>query len=157
MLPDQLRDVVFLTEMHEVNITYKRPVLDEMPLANSSSKADKILRSVIDLDRIDHKEFFWILLLSNNNNVLGISQISEGTATSTMVNLREIIQLCILSNAVGLIIAHNHPSGTLKASKSDVNLTEKIKTATLLFDVKLLDHLIITSEGYYSFADDGNL
>jgi len=146
-----------LTQMQEISIVYRRPVYNEMPHIDSSSKADKIIRSIIDLDRIDYKEFMWILLLNNANRVLGMAKIGEGDVKGVLVNAREIIQLGICTNAVGVIMVHNHPSGQLIPSNADINLTQKIKDITSLFDMTLLDHLIITSEGYYSFADEGKI
>lgn len=147
-------DSLPLMQMHEVEIIYKRPVYNEMPHIDSASRVYEVLKSVINLERIDYKEFLWVLLVNNANRVIGISRISEGTSTGTIVNLREIIQLGLCSNASGIILAHNHPSGKLVPSKADIGLTEKVKTITKLFDMNLLDHLIITSEGYYSFADE---
>ena len=143
--------------MNEVSIVYKRPLLDEMPNVKSSIDADEILKNVIDLDTLDYKEFFWVLLLNNCNSVLGFAEIGKGDTKGVIVNVKEIFQLTLTSNATSIILCHNHPSGKLKASISDKNITSKVKEIAELFSVTLLDHLILTSESYYSFADNGIL
>lgn len=108
-------------------------------------------------DLIDYKEVFYIILLNNSNEVLGISKISEGGITGTVVDVRLVFQIALKSHAVGMILAHNHPSGTLKPSQADISLTKKLKNAGEILDVKVLDHLIITTENYFSFADENIL
>lgn len=97
---------------------------------------------------------FWILLLNNANQVLGFSETGIGTVKSVDVNFTEICQLAILSNAVGVVVSHNHPSGKLFPSSQDLKLTKRIQKGLDLFNIKLLDHLIITTESYYSFSDN---
>ena len=100
-----------------------------------------------------HEEF-WILYLNNANAVLSISQLSKGGITGTVVDIRLILKQALQCGAVGLIVAHNHPSGQLKPSRSDIALTQKLAKAATLVDIKLLDHLIITESSYFSFADE---
>ena len=140
--------------MKEVHIVYSRPVFDEMPKVSRSQDADTIIRECIDTKRIDHKEFFWILLLNRANKVLAFAEISKGDSVSASVSIKEIMQLVLLSNSVAIILIHNHPSGQLKPSQSDINFTKKIQEMALIFNVNVFDHLIITSESYYSFADN---
>ncbi len=140
-----------------VELHYKRPHIDSMTKISRSQDVSELLRQHINLNQIDYKEFFWVILLSNSNHVLGLSQISVGSTNATFVNLKEVYQLALLSSAVGVIISHNHPSGTLKPSDSDIKLTKKIKKGLDILDLKLLDHLILTSEDYYSFSDEGML
>ncbi len=142
---------------HEVQIHYRRPIFDVPKKIASSEDADAILREFIDLGRIDHKEFFWLILLNNSNYVIGMSEIGAGNTTGVCVNFKEIFQLAILANAMGIIVAHNHPSGNLNASTSDIQITQKLRESTKLLDITLLDHLIITSEGFRSLSDDGKL
>jgi len=142
---------------YEVEIHYKRPLFSSMQKVASSLEANTILRNYIDTNVLDVKEFFWIILLSRANKVLGISTITIGNTSGVTVNYREIIQLTLLSNASHIIVAHNHPSGKLAPSENDKRITEKLQEGLNLFDIKLLDHLILTSEAYYSFADEGNL
>ena len=106
---------------------------------------------------MDVKEFFWTIFLSRANGVLAISTIGSGDISGVMVNIREILQLTLLTNASHLIVAHNHPSGKLVPSERDRKITKKLQQGLLLFDAKLLDHLILTSENFFSFADNGEL
>lgn len=145
------------SSMHEVGIVYKRPLLDDMPLVNSSEDAYNVLRTVIDDETIDHKEYFWLLLMNNANRALGFAEIGKGDVRGVVVNTKEIFQLAINVNAAGIIVSHNHPSGTLKPSQRDKDITKKVQVIGELFSVNLLDHIIITSEGYYSFSDEGLL
>ena len=142
---------------HEVQIHYKRPIFEVPKKIASSEDADALLREFIDLNRIDHKEFFWLILLNNSSYAIGMSEIGAGNTTGVCVNFKEIFQLAILSNATGIIVAHNHPSGKLEFSNSDIQISQKLKKSTKLLDITLLDHLIITSEGFRSLSDDGKL
>lgn len=137
----------------EIELHYKRPLLSSMKHISSSKDAETILRAYIPLNRIDLKEFFWVLLLSNTNRLIGISQLATGTQRSAHVQIREIFQLTLVANASNLIVAHCHPSGNLTVSDADIKLTKKIQKLCDLFDVSLLDHIIITSESYTSFSD----
>ena len=141
--------------IHEIEVIYKRPAISEMKSITQSSDAEKIFREMIPEDRIDFKEFFLVALLSRCNRVLGVSNVSVGASNGTVVDVKEILQLAIKTNASSIIVCHNHPSGNLQASENDKRFTEKIKQACKLFEIVLLDHVIISSEGYYSFADNG--
>ena len=143
--------------IQEVEIRYKNITpKNERPKISSSRDCAEVLRVAIG-DYIDYKEVFFIVLLNNSNEVLGVSKISEGGITGTMVDIRLLFQTALKSHAVGLILAHNHPSGTLKPSQADISLTKKIKSAGDILDIKVLDHLIITTESYFSFADENYL
>ncbi|KQC32914.1 hypothetical protein AAU57_05970 [Nonlabens sp. YIK11] len=117
----------------------------------SSQDAFKVLQPIIG--ELPHEEF-WVLLLDNSNKVLEKHQVSKGGITATHVDHRLLFKQAIAAGAVAIIIAHNHPSGTLKPSKPDQDITRKIKTAGDTLDIKVLDHLIVTQENYYSFADN---
>src|SRR5690606_3634690 len=111
-----------------------------------------------DKETIGLHESFKVLLLNNSNRVKGSYNLSMGSLTGTMVDLRILFAVILKSLSTGIILAHNHPSGTLKPSAPDLQITEKIAKAANMFDIKLLDHIIITPDGsYYSFADDGIL
>ncbi|WP_299216999.1 JAB domain-containing protein [uncultured Dokdonia sp.] len=139
----------------EVQIHYKRPVYDVAKKISTSQSAEIIFRDFADTDRLDYKEFFFVMLLTNANQVIAISEISIGCTNGTLVNTKEVIQLALLTNTSGVIIAHNHPSGELKKSASDDTITQRIKGALGLLDMTLLDHIILTTESYVSFADEG--
>ncbi|AUP79126.1 JAB domain-containing protein [Flavivirga eckloniae] len=143
-----------VTKIHEVGIVYKRKLFDEMITIKSSRDIDTFLRKTIDLEIVDLKEVFWVILLNNSHKILGLSEIGVGDAKGVIVNTIEIFQLAIKTNATSIVICHNHPSGKLVASRQDKSITQKIKQAAELFSIKLLDHIIITSEHYYSFSDD---
>ncbi|WP_299213523.1 JAB domain-containing protein [uncultured Dokdonia sp.] len=140
---------------NEVQIHYKRPLYDKEQRIASSMATENLLRDFVDTNRLDYKEFFWVILLSNANQVLGVSEISIGNTNGTYVNYKEIAQLALLTNATGVIIAHNHPSGVLKASHSDHSTTKNLKKSLDTLHIKLLDHIILTTESYVSFADEG--
>jgi len=102
-------------------------------------------------------EQFWVIYLNNANKVLVKSKISQGGMTATVVDVRLILKEALKLNATGLILCHNHPSGTLKASKADQVVTDKVKAAASLMDIQLLDHIIVTDQSYFSFADLGRI
>lgn len=107
---------------------------------------------------LDYKEYFWCFYLTRANKVLGDTEIGHGSATGVVVNIPEIFVTALKTSAASLIVVHNHPSGTLKPSVRDKEITNSIKVSGDLLSIKLLDHLIITSESkYYSFADEGEL
>ena len=139
---------------HEVELHYKRPVFNTMFGISSADDAYTCVKKFVNPKRIDLKEFFWILLLTNANHVVAIAEISSGTSKSVLVNIKEIFQLILKTNAAALIVCHNHPSGKLNVSESDKQLTKKISEASLFFDITFLDHIIITSESYISFSEE---
>jgi len=100
-------------------------------------------------------ELFIAIYLNNAQKILHHEIISEGGLTGTVADPRIIIKKALAYNAMSIILCHNHPSGSLKPSKADEILTKKIKDAAILFDIKVLDHIIVSSEGYFSFADEG--
>jgi len=102
-------------------------------------------------------EQFWVIYLNNANKVLAKQKISDGGMTATVVDVRLILKRALELNATGFILCHNHPSGTLVPSKSDAILTNKIKRAAQCMDLQVLDHLIVTDESYFSFADKGRI
>lgn len=103
------------------------------------------------------KEVFGVLYLNNANKIIQFEIISEGGFTATIVDPRVIFKSAFAHNATAIILAHNHPSGSLKPSIADMQLTEKIKSAGALLEIRVLDHIIVSENGYYSFADEGKL
>ncbi len=123
-------------------------------------KLEKITssRSVYDimqpiLGELPHEEF-WILYLNNSNKVIQKNQLSKGGITGTLVDVRLVLKNALETGATALILCHNHPSGTLKPSQADKDITQKLKTAAQSLDIKVLDHLIVTEKAYFSFADE---
>jgi DNA repair protein RadC len=143
-----------LNEICEVEIVYKRPALAIMGTVKCADDSIELFRKLIPEDKIDHKEFFLVALLSRNNHVLGVSNVGVGNSHSTIVNVVEIFQLAIKTNASSIILCHNHPSGNLTPSESDITITKKIKEVCGLCEITLLDHVILTKEGHSSFIDE---
>ena len=102
-------------------------------------------------------EVFMVAFLNRSNKIIHIETISEGGITATVVDTRIILKKALEQNAVNLVLCHNHPSGSLKPSKADEQLTQKIKQAALLLDIGVIDHVIVSEDGYYSFAGEGLL
>lgn len=127
-----------------------------MPKVTCSNDAVEVLRSIWS-DQIEYREEFIILCLNRANKVLGYSRISSGGTTGTVADPKIIFQIALKSNASSIILAHNHPSGNSKPSESDTKLTDKLKNAGQLLDIPVLDHVILTIESFFSFADEGIL
>jgi DNA repair protein RadC len=138
----------------EIEISYKpRQKVSELPKVTTASDAFNYLQSVFP--QIDYREYFYILCLNRNNKILGYCQISVGGISSTIIDVRLIMQVALKSNSSSIILAHNHPSGNLTPSSQDKEITNKIKEAGRFLDIPVLDHLVVTSESYFSFADEG--
>ena len=125
---------------------------------NASQDAHELFRSFWT-DDIGYKEQFYVLLLNNANRVLGFNHLATGGSTAVIADVKHIMQLAIKTNAQSLILAHNHPSGNRKASRQDIDLTNKVKNALKLMDISLHDHIILMPDDgeYLSFADEGLL
>jgi len=108
-------------------------------------------------DDIEIFESMFLLLLNNANITIGYAKISQGGITGTVVDVRIILKYALESLATNIIITHNHPSGKLEASGPDKEVTRKLKEACSCMDITLLDHLILTKDGMYSFANEGIL
>jgi DNA repair protein RadC len=117
----------------------------------SSTSVFELMQPIIG--ELGHEEF-WIVYLNNSNKVLQTAQLSKGGITGTLVDIRLAFKNALQLGAVAVILAHNHPSGTLKPSQADIQLTKKLKTAGDSLDIKVLDHLIVTEKAYFSFADE---
>jgi DNA repair protein RadC len=108
------------------------------------------------LGSLEHEEF-WVIYLNNSNSVLYKLQISKGGITGTVVDVRLILKKAIELAAVAIILVHNHPSGTLRPSDADRDVTQNLKKAASTLEIKVLDHLILTEKTYFSFADENML
>jgi DNA repair protein RadC len=129
----------------------------ELYKITSSQSAYDLFLKVFNADTFHWSEEMIILCLNNSNKVVGFYKVSSGGMTGTVVDIRMIFTTALKSLATSIILAHNHPSGILMPSDADKNITRKIKEAGKLMDINLLDHLIITDEGFFSFADEGIL
>ncbi|MCK0159028.1 JAB domain-containing protein [Allomuricauda sp. F6463D] len=146
-------------KVNEIQISYREKLstLKSLSITNSKEVGELLFKNW-DIDTIGLHETFKIVLLNQSNKVKGIYPLSHGSITGTLVDMRILFAIILKTLSVGVILAHNHPSGQLKASEPDKQLTRKIKEAALLFDVKVLDHIILAPDGrYYSFADNGIL
>lgn len=144
-------------KVNEIKVSYceRLGVIDSKPLTDSGQVA-QLLYQNWDKDTIGLQETFKVLLLNNANKVKGTYQASTGGLTGTLVDIRLLFAVALKTVSANLILAHNHPSGNQKPSSADEKLTKKIQRAAELFDIKVLDHLIILPNGkYFSFADNG--
>jgi len=144
-----------LSVISEISVLYKNPVkYREMKQISSSGDAVNLLRSVWS-DQMQYREEFVILLLNRANRVLGFTLISKGGTSGTVVDTKMIFQIALKANASGLILSHNHPSGNTAPSEADISLTRKVISGGKLLEISVLDHIILTDESQYSFADNG--
>jgi len=124
-------------------------------LVKSSKDCYELLKLTWDENKIEFVEQFNVVLLNRAQKVLGIYELSTGGVTGTVTDPKLVFTAALKANACNIILTHNHPSGNFKPSRADEELTKRIATAGLYLDIKVVDHLIVTSEGYYSFADEG--
>lgn len=140
----------------EVKVSYKNTVkAKDRVQVKTSRDAYNALREMYDADEIDYIESSYILLLNHANHVIGKRLLSTGGRSSCIIDTAVVAQISLSKNAHAIILSHNHPSGNLDASQQDIDITRKVKKALDLFDIKVLDHIIVTSDGYMSMADEG--
>jgi DNA repair protein RadC len=148
------QEIIFESEIAEVQISYSHKIKPSLQVKVLSSS--DAYRHVLPLwENIDFRESFAILLLSRAQRVLGLCWISKGGVSGTVVDPKLIFQAALKANASCLLCIHNHPSGQLSASDADIRLTRKLRDGGAFLDITVVDHIIITSESYYSMADDG--
>jgi len=146
---------LFKWNLAEIKVIYSTKVkFKDMPKITSSRDTEPIFRNIWN-PTLELREEFYILLLNRANKVLGWQCISQGGISGTCVDLRLIFSVALKCNACSVIMAHNHPSGNLNPSEADIKLTKQIKEAGKIMDIPILDHIILTSESYFSFADEG--
>ena len=126
----------------------------ELKQIGSSKSVFEIMQPIIG--ELQHEEF-WVLYLNYSNKVIAKSQLSKGGITGTVVDVRIVFKTALEQNATSIILSHNHPSGKLQPSDADIAITKKIKLAGQQLDIPVLDHIIITEKGFYSFNDNGIL
>ena len=123
----------------------------ELKKITSSKAVFDIMQPIIG--ELPHEEF-WVLYLNNSNKVIYKAQLSKGGITGTVVDIRIIFKMAFEQNATAIILTHNHPSGKLMASDADLKITKRIKEAGQTLEIQVLDHIIITENGYLSFQDE---
>jgi DNA repair protein RadC len=141
----------------EVKVTYNRRTNDTKTQVTNSNVAAEFFRTIINADIIEHHEEMWVAYLNRANRVIGFMQLSSGGLAGTVCDTRILFQGALLCNAQSMILMHNHPSGQAKPSDEDIKLTRSVKEAGKIMDITLTDHLILTYDSYYSFADEGQL
>jgi len=155
---ESAKDLSVLNTVAEVQLIYKSKVKpSERPQIRSSKDCYEILKQTWDEDKIEFVEQFKVMLLNKAQKVLGIYEMSTGGVAGTIADIRLVFIAALKANACGVILSHNHPSGNLNPSKADEELTRKMKQAGMLIEIPVLDHIIMTSESYFSFADQGLL
>lgn len=145
-----------LFQVSEISVSYQ-PMFkaSERPVVTKSREAYKVLISNWDVQKIHFQEQFYVLMLNMSGRVIGISLVSIGGKAATVADPKVIFSIALKAQATSIILAHNHPSESLKPSQADLNLTRRMVEAGKLLDLPVIDHLIITSEGFYSFGDEG--
>jgi DNA repair protein RadC len=145
-----------LWNVAEIQLSYKNNVkLSQRPIVRCSKDAYNIFLQSWDKSKIEFVEQFKVMLTNRGQKVLGVLEISTGGVSGTVADPKVIFAAAIKGNACGFILAHNHPSGNLIPSQADIDLTRKMKEGGKILEIQLLDHIIVTSEGYYAFSDDG--
>ena len=143
-----------LNNIAEIEITYNPKIKpSQRPKISSSGDAKNIFLN--NWNNLHYHESFKIMLLNRGNKVLGVVNISKGGISGTVADPKMIFQAALKANASSIIAAHNHPSGNTAPSEADIKLTRKIKETGILLELTLLDHLILTDNQCYSFADEG--
>lgn len=140
----------------EIELTYKTKIkASERPQITSSLSAYKVALETWNYDKIELLEQFKVLLLNKSNRVLGVYEASSGGTAGTIVDLKLLFTAAFKANASAIIMIHNHPSGSTLPSRVDKLITKKVKEAGAFLEIEVVDHLIISRESYYSFADSG--
>ena len=145
-----------LAQVSEVQLSYRSKVsAKDRPMVRNSQDTYDILMQIWDQDTLELAESFKVLFLNRANRVMGVYSLSHGGMTGTVADPKLVFIAALKAAACNIILAHNHPSGNLTPSSADISLTEKMVQAGKFLDINVLDHLIVTADGYLSFADDG--
>ena len=143
-------------EIAEIQVSYSNSNKDTIKINNSQDSYDVIINSW-NADTIELQEEFKVILLNRSNTVLGVYPLSKGGVVGTVIDMKLLFSVALKCISSSIILVHNHPSGNLKPSLSDINCTNRIKKISQLLDINLLDHIIITKNGYFSFCDEGKI
>lgn len=144
------------SKVTEVELIYKNNhVLAEQPIITTSKEAYQVFIDTWDMNKLELQEQFRMILLDHKNGVLGVTTVATGGLSSCLVDPKLVFAIALKARASGIILAHNHPSGKLVFSTPDKNLTANLADAGKLLDLPVLDHLLVTKEGYLSLADSG--
>ncbi len=148
------RETLQFFKVAEIELVYRsKTKAKDRPIIKSSFDAYEILRKTWDDDKIELLEQFKIMLLDRKNSCLGITEIASGGTDFCPIDPKLIFMTALKANASSIVLAHNHPSGNLKESQADIDITKKIMLAGDFLGIRVLDHLIVTADGYTSFED----
>ncbi|QMU65655.1 MAG: DNA repair protein [Flavobacteriaceae bacterium] len=141
----------------EIKLSYsKQKIMTNTKITNSKD-LEQCIREIFPKEQINYREHAYLILLNRANLVLGYYLLSIGGITGTVIDLKVVFQCALLASAEAIALCHNHPSSNLTPSKADYEITKKITKAGKFLDITVLDHIIITENEYYSFADHGDL
>ena len=144
------------TQVAELLVSYSPHIVSAQKISNSR-ESYSLITNYWNLDTIEMLEEVKVILLNKANKVLGIFDLLKGGICSSIIDVKIVLSIALKTLATGIIIVHNHPSANLTPSKADIDITQKLKYACKVIEIVLLDHLIISKEDYFSFADDGLL
>jgi len=144
----------YKAKLPEIQLKYKASIFSKAKVS-TSQEANTIIKNFYNADTIEYIETVYALYLNRANNTIGWQMISTGGMSAAIIDLKVLFASALTCGASGIILSHNHPSGRIEPSNEDISITEKISKVGKLMDIKLLDHLIVTSDSYYSLADNG--
>ena len=146
-----------MDNLQEIKVSYER--IKNPDKVSSSEQAYEVIKKAYALSGacMSLREYFFVIFLNRSNKVIGYYQISAGGTTGTIADPKLAFSIALKCLASAIILSHNHPSGAVEPSESDNSITNKFKNAGLLLDIKVLDHLIVTDDNYFSYADEGFL
>jgi DNA repair protein RadC len=148
---------IFPSGVFELTVRYERKKMQRVKVVKSGDAVEFIRENVYEKGTIEYTEQFWLLMCDRNNQIFCFKKISEGGQAGTVCDPKIIFQTVLLSHASSIICCHNHPSGQLQPSEHDIRLTKNLVQSGKLLEIRMLDHVIVTSESHYSFADEGML
>lgn len=142
----------------EVKAIYEcKTSITALPILKSSKDAYNYIKDKYVPESINYFESFYVIFLNRSNRIIAHQQLGQGSITGCILDVRMLISTATIFASVGVVLVHNHPSGSTKPSDADIALTKKVKEGLKLVDIQVLDHLIITDETYFSFTDEGML
>ncbi len=155
---EALRESIRLNEVAEITLAYRPKIKPSLlPKVTCSRQVYEVLLGFWNQDTLEYIEQFQLMLLNRANRVLGICTISSGGTAGTVVDAKVVFATALKANASSIVLSHNHPSGNLQPSEQDRRLTKRMVEIGRTLDLPVVDHIILTREGYFSFADEGEL
>lgn len=149
----EMKAIQILAVMELIKKYCQEDIPEEDPIRSSVQIFDRMCHKIGNLDH----EQIWMLLLNRQNRITKEFKLTSGTSSASVFDTKKAIKIAILENAEGMILCHNHPSGTIKPSVQDDNLTKNLSDACKIMNIRLLDHIIVTAKGYYSYNDNGKI